>query len=140
MSPTPSNLNWILLNACAAVYNVAPNTCIYEVGSGVHQQQLPGRAEPFRRATDAGRGVGIGQGSLQRGLFVLRCGSYPGPRRSIQHRSRHGASYHGRRERLGHTRCPPGEPHCDGQHLRKRGPMVFGTCTANVMKAHISGA
>jgi Lipase (class 3) len=29
MSTIPSNLNWILLNACGAAYNVAPNTCTY---------------------------------------------------------------------------------------------------------------
>jgi hypothetical protein len=27
---TPANLNWILLNACGAAYNVAPNTCTYK--------------------------------------------------------------------------------------------------------------
>ena len=45
---TPSNLNWILLNACGAAYNVAPNTCTYKTDStyspNVPYTQNPGVA------------------------------------------------------------------------------------------------
>lgn len=45
---TPSNLNWILLNACGAAYNVAPNTCTYKPDStyspNVPYTQNPGVA------------------------------------------------------------------------------------------------
>lgn len=40
MSTAPPNLNWILLNACGAAYNVKPNTCIYQTDT-VYSPNVP---------------------------------------------------------------------------------------------------
>jgi hypothetical protein len=40
VSTTPANLNWILLNACGAAYNVAPDSCTYQPDS-VYSPNVP---------------------------------------------------------------------------------------------------
>jgi len=42
---TPSNLNWILLNACGAAYNVAPNTCTYK-SDKIYSPNVPYAQDP----------------------------------------------------------------------------------------------
>jgi hypothetical protein len=45
MSATPSNLNWILLNASGAAYNVAPDTCTYKPDS-IYSPNVPYTQNP----------------------------------------------------------------------------------------------
>lgn len=81
MSTIPSNLNWILLNACGAAYNVAPQTCTYTPDTiyspNVPYTQNPGVACGGQDDIDV---VTVGQvdfDSQQTGIIVACRGTLP---------------------------------------------------------------
>jgi hypothetical protein len=81
MSTAPLNLNWILLNACGAAYNVAPNTCIY-IPDTIYSPNVPYLQNPSVACggTDDIDVVTVGQvnfGSGQSGIIVACRGTLP---------------------------------------------------------------
>src|SRR5215472_10246360 len=78
---TPTNLNWILLNACGAAYNVAPNTCTFKPDQtycpNVPYAQNPGVACGGNKDIDV---VTVGQANFaagQNGIIVACRGTLP---------------------------------------------------------------
>ena len=81
MSTTPTNLNWILLNACGAAYDVAPDTHIYTpdpvYSPNVPYVQDPGVAYGGDEIIDV---VTVGQANFpsgQTGIIVACRGTLP---------------------------------------------------------------
>jgi hypothetical protein len=81
VSTTPSNLNWILLNACGAAYNVKPGSCTYSSDTtyspNVPYTQNPGVACGGHDDIDA---VTVGQADFasgQTGIIVACRGTLP---------------------------------------------------------------